>query len=107
MYFMEKNMQIFTSELCLPGGIINHNVHCDFDDKGNLHFVEQDTGDGVKQVWGTDKYEYFFTVLHTDVMKFIQYCFWKGFTFQEQMTVGILRDMCDELEIKYETDYWM
>ena len=107
MYFMEKNMQIFTSELDQPGGKINHYVHADWDDKGNLHFVEQDIGDGVKQFWGTDKYEYFFTVLHTDVMKFIQYCFWKGFTFQEKMTVGILRDMCDELEIKYETDCWM
>ena len=107
MYFMEKNMQIFTSELCLPGGIINHNVHCDWDDKGNLHFVEQDTGDGVKQLWGAEKYEYFFTVHHMDVMKFIQYCFWKGFTFQEQMTVKILRDMCDELEIRYQTDFWV
>ena len=100
-------MQIFTSELCLPGGIINHNVHCDWDDKGNLHFVEQDTGDGVTQLWGAEKYEYFFTVHHMDVMKFIQYCFWKGFTFQEQMTVKILRDMCDELEIRYQTDFWV
>ena len=107
MYFMEKNMQIFTSEIDQPEGKINHIVHADWDDKGNLHFVEQDTGEGVKQFWGTDKYEYFFTVLHTDVMKFIQYCFWKGFTFKERMTVATLRDMCDELEIKYETDYWM
>jgi hypothetical protein len=104
---MEKNMQIFTSELNPAGATINHNVQCDWDDKGNLHFVEQDTGEGVKQIWRTDKYEYFFTVINTDVMKFIQYCFWKGFTFQERMTVKILRDMCDELEIKYETDYWM
>ena len=100
-------MQIFTRLLNPAGATINHNVHCDWDDKGNLHFVEQDTREGVKQIWGTDKYEYFFTVINTDVMKFIQSCFWKGFTFEERMTVGILRDMCDELEIKYETDYWM
>ena len=88
------------------GGTINHNVYCEWDDQGNLHFVEQDTG-GVKYIWGTYKYEYFFTVLYTDVMKFIQYCFWKGFTLQERMTVRILKDMCDELKIKYKTDFWI
>ena len=37
-------MQIFTSEINQPEGKINHIVHADWDDKGNLHFVEQDTG---------------------------------------------------------------
>ncbi len=100
-------MQIFTSELDQPGGKINHYVHADWDDKGNLHFVEQDIGDGVKQFWGTDKYEYFFMIHHHEVTKFLLYCLWKGFTFKERMTVATLRDMCDELEIKYDTDCWM
>ena len=104
---MEKNMHIFEYEFNTPDGVINHNVHVDWDDKGNLHFCEQDLGDGVKGFWGTDKYEYFFTVLHMDVMKFIQYCFWKGFTFEERFSVAELRKLCDEYEIKYETDNWI
>ena len=107
MYFMEKDMQIFTSEIEQPEAMINHAVHADWDDKGNLHFIEQDTGEGVKLFWGRDKYEYFFMIHQKDVAKFLLYCLWKGFTFEERMTVAVLRDMCDELEIKYDTDYWM
>ena len=44
-------MQVFKCEYDLPLGKINHNVHIDWDDKGNLHFAEHDLGDGVKQVW--------------------------------------------------------
>jgi len=100
-------MQIFTSEIDQPEGKINHNVHADWDDKGNLHFIEQDIGEGVKQFWGTDKYEYFCMIHQKDVARFLLYCLWKGFTFEERMTVAALRCMCDELEIKYDTDYWM
>ena len=30
-------MQVFKCEYELPQGKINHNVHVDWDDKGNLH----------------------------------------------------------------------
>ena len=43
-------MQVFKCNL----GKINHNVHCDFDNQGNLHFCEHDLGEGVKEFWGTD-----------------------------------------------------
>ena len=62
MLLMEKNMQVFKCEYDLPQGKINHNVHVDWDDKGNLHITEQDLGDGVKQIWGTDEYEYFMMI---------------------------------------------
>ena len=48
MFFTEKNMQVFKCEYELPQGKINHNVHVDWDDKGNLHFTEHDLGNGVK-----------------------------------------------------------
>ena len=32
-------MQVFKCEYNLPQGKINHNVHADWDDQGNLHFV--------------------------------------------------------------------
>ena len=41
-------MQVFKCEINNPSGKINHNVHCDWDDQGNLHFCEHDLGDGVK-----------------------------------------------------------
>ena len=49
-------MQVFKCEINNPKGKINHNVHCDWDDQGNLHFCEHDLGDGVKEFWGTDEY---------------------------------------------------
>ena len=52
-------MQVFKCEINNPNGKINHNVHCDWDDQGNLHFCEHDLGEGVKEFWGTDEYEYF------------------------------------------------
>ena len=33
--------------------------------------------------------------------------FWKGFTFEERFTVKELRELCDEYEIEYQTDFWM
>jgi hypothetical protein len=41
-----------------------------------------------------------------DVAKFILYCFWKGFTFEERFTVGDLRKLCDDHKIEYSTDNW-
>ena len=103
---MEKNMQVFKCEYELPQGKINHNVHVNWDDKGNLHFSEHDLGNGVKQIWGTDEYEYFMMIHQEGVAKFILCCFWKGFTFEERFTVADLRKLCDEYEIKYSTDNW-
>ena len=37
-------MQVFKCEFNHPSGKINHNVHCDWDDQGNLHFCEHDLG---------------------------------------------------------------
>ena len=106
MFLMEKNMQVFKCEYDLPLGKINHNVHVDWDDKGNLHFAEHDLGDGVKQVWGADEYEYFMMIHQKHVAKFILCCFWKGFTFEERFTVADLRELCDQYEIEYDTDNW-
>ncbi len=100
-------MQILTSELHQPRGKINHVVHADWDEQGDLHFVEPDTGEGVKHIWRTDKYEYFFMIHQENVAKFLLYCLWKSFTCEARMTVGMLGDMCNEQEIKYDTDYWM
>ena len=105
-FFMEKNMQVFKCEINNPSGIINHNVHCDWDDQGNLHFCEHDLGDGVKEFWGTDEYEYFMMIHQKDVAKFVLCSFWKGFTFEERFTVKELRELCDEYEIEYSTDNW-
>jgi hypothetical protein len=106
MYFMEKIMKVFDSEFETQDGKINHSVHVDWDDKGNLHFMEHDLGEGVKGFWGEDEYEYFFMVHQKDVARFILYAFWKGFTFKDRLNVGELRDMCDEFKIEYSTDNW-
>ena len=103
---MEKKMQVFKCEIKNPNGKINHNVHCNWDDQGNLHFYEHDLGKGVKEFWGTDEYEYFMMIHQKDVAKFILYSFWKGFTFEERFTVGDLRKLCDEHKIEYSTDFW-
>tara|TARA_B100001741_G_C16025014_1_gene357201 strand:+ start:174 stop:476 length:303 start_codon:yes stop_codon:yes gene_type:complete len=100
-------MQVFNCEYELPQGKINHNVHVDWDDKGNLHFAEYDLGDGVKEFWGTDEYEYFMMIHQKHVAKFILCCFWKGFTFEERFTVAELRNLCDEYNIEYSTDNWL
>jgi hypothetical protein len=104
---MEENMQVFKCEINNPSGKINHNVHCDWDDQGNLHFCEHDLGDGVKEFWGTDEYEYFMMIPQRHVAKFILCSFWKGFTFEERFTVKELRELCDKYEIEYQTDFWM
>ena len=105
-FFMEKNMQVFKCEINNPNGKINHNVHCDWDDQGNLHFCEHDLGEGVKEFWGTDEYEYFMMIHQKDVAKFVLCSFWKGFTFEERFTVKDLRKLCDEYKIEYSTDFW-
>ena len=105
-FFMEKNMQVFKCEINNPNGKINHNVHCDWDDQGNLHFCEHDLGEGVKEFWGIDEYEYFMMIHQKDVAKFVLCSFWKGFTFEERFTVKDLRELCDEYEIEYSTDFW-
>ena len=97
---MEENMQVFKCNL----GKINHNVHCDFDNQGNLHFCEHDLGEGVEEFWGTDEYEYFMTVHQKHVAKFIICCFWKAFNFEEKFTVEDLRNLCDEFKVEYSTD---
>jgi len=107
VFYMEKNMQVFKCEFDLPNGKINHNVHADWDDQGNLHFCEHDLGEGVKEFWGTDEYEYFMMIHQKDVAKFVLCCLWKGFTFEERLSVSELRKLCDEYDIEYETDNWM
>jgi hypothetical protein len=48
----------------------------------------------------------FFTVDADDVPKFVLCALWKGFTFDERLTVAELRELCDTYEIKYQTDFW-
>ena len=56
-------MQIFKNISNTPkGGEINHSVNANFDEDGNLNFTEHDMGEGVKEFWGRDEYEYFFTI---------------------------------------------
>ena len=47
-------MQIFKCEYDLPKGKINHNVHADWDDKGNLHFTEHDLGAEIHKISATN-----------------------------------------------------
>ena len=103
---MEKTMKIFECNINATNGEIHHNVHADWDDKGNLHFTEHDLGEGVKGFWGRDEYEYFFTIDANDVPKFILCALWRGFTFEERMSVADLRNLCDTYDIKYQTDSW-
>ena len=71
------------------------------------NFVYHDLGEGVKEFWGTDEYEYFMMIHQKDVAKFVLCCLWKGFTFEERLSVSELRKLCDEYDINYETDNWM
>jgi hypothetical protein len=103
---MEINMKIYEYNFETANGDIHHQVHVDWDSKGNLHFAEIDEGEGVKEWWNRDKYEYFFMVEQKDVAKFFLYCLWKGFTLEGRLTVADLKDMCDEVDIKYQTDFW-
>ena len=97
-------MQVFKCEINNPSGKINHNVHCDWDDQGNLHFCEHDLGDGVKEFWGTDEYEYFMMIPQKHVAKFILCSFWKGFTFEERFTVKELRELSSNTSIKIKNN---
>ena len=103
---MEINMKIFECNFETASGDIHSQVHVDWDDKGNLNFAEIDKGDGVKEWWNSDKYEYFFTVDVDDVPKFFLCALWKGFTFDERLTVATLQELCDTYKIKYRTDFW-
>ena len=103
---MENNMKIFECNFNTANGDIHHNVHADWDDKGNLNFAEIDKDKGVEAIWNSDKYEFFFTVNADDVPKFVLCALWKGFTFDERLTVAELRELCDMYEIKYQTDFW-
>ena len=106
MSSMEINMKIYECNFETGTGDIHHQVHADWDSKGNLHFSEIDEGEGVKECWNRDKYEYFFMVEKKDVAKFFLYCLWKGFTFEDRLTVADLKDVCDEVGVKYQTDFW-
>ena len=100
-------MKIYECNYETLKGNINHNVHADWDEKGNLHFSEHDLGDGVKGFWGTDEYEYFMMIHQEYVPKFVLCCLWKGFTFEGRLSVSELRKLCEEYDIKYKTDNWM
>ena len=80
-------MQVFKCEINNPNGKINHNVHCDWDDQGNLHFCEHDLGEGVRDFWGTDEYEYFMMIHQKDVAKFILCSFWISSCHKECKTL--------------------
>tara|TARA_Y200000002_G_scaffold60126_1_gene45473 strand:- start:153 stop:494 length:342 start_codon:yes stop_codon:yes gene_type:complete len=106
IYYGGNSMNVFTCDIDSNEGKINHKVFVDWDDKGNLHFCEHDLGDGVASFWGANEYEYFFMVHQKDVAKFILLCFWKGFTFEERFSVADLKELCEEHDIKYDTDSW-
>ena len=93
-------MQIFKCEYDLPKGKINHIVHDNWDDKGNLHFTEHDLREEVKVVCGNYEYEYFLMIHQKDMEKFPLYCLWKSFTLEQRMTVGDLRKMYDDQNTK-------
>ena len=100
-------MKIYECNYETLKGNINHNVHTDWDEKGNLHFSEHDLGDGVKGFWGTDEYEYFFTVHNEHLARFMLCLLNRAFSSDEKLSVKELRDMCDKYEINYSTDHWL
>ena len=93
-------MQIFKCEYDLPKGKINHIVHDNWDDKGNLHFTEHDLREAVKVVCGNYEYEYFLMIHQKDMAKFPLYCLCKSFTLEQRMTVGDLRKIYDDQNTK-------
>jgi hypothetical protein len=97
-------MQIFGCQFDLPEGKVSHNVFADWDDKTNLHFVEQIEGEGLKGPDGPEGYESYFMIHSEDVAKFVLYALWKGFTYENRLDVEQLKNMCNELEISYETE---
>jgi len=100
-------MQIYQQISTAPkGGEIDHSVSVSFDDDGNLNFTEHDMGEGVKEFWGRDEYEYFFSVPQKEVAKFIIGSFLTSFNLVTKLTVGDLKTMCDEMKIQYQTNYW-
>lgn len=105
--FYGENMQIFKNVSKTPnGGEIDHSVSASFDDDGNLNFDEHDMGEGVKEFWGRDEYEYFFSIPQKEVARFVIGSFLTSFNLDKKVTVGDLKTMCDELKIKYQTNYW-
>ena len=100
-------MQIFNTIINTPDGEINHSVDASFDNDGNLHFTEHDMGSGVLGFWGRDEYEYFLTIPQKEMAKFVIGSFTTSFNLPKNISVSDLRNMCDELEIQYSTDYWM
>ena len=100
-------MQIFNTVINTPDGDINHSVDASFDSDGNLHFTEHDMGDGVSGFWGRDEYEYFLNIPQKEMAKFVMGSFIVSFNASKNISVADLRDMCDELQIKYSTDFWM
>ncbi|EJP72420.1 MAG: hypothetical protein NT02SARS_1240 [SAR86 cluster bacterium SAR86B] len=103
---MEINMKIFECNFETANGDIHHQVHIDWDDKGNLKFAEIDEGEGVQECWNRDSYEHFFTVDAEDIPKFFLYVLRKGFNSDEELTVATLQELCDAYKIKYTTDFW-
>ena len=99
-------MKVFDSEFETRDGKIYHSVHVDWDDKGNLHFMEHDLGEGVKGFWGEDEYEYFFTIPEKEVARFTIGSFLTSFNLGQKVTVGDLKTMCDEMKIKYLVNSW-
>ena len=65
-----------------------------------LNLVGKDTGMKISQARLAKGYK------QKDVAKFVLCSFWKGFTFEERFTVKDLRELCDEYEIEYSTDFW-
>ena len=105
--FYGENMQIFKNISNTPkGGEINHSVNATFDDDGNLNFTEHDMGEGVKEFWGRDEYEYFFTIPEKEVARFTIGSFLTSFNLAQKVTVGDLKTMCDEMKIKYLVNSW-
>ena len=51
-------MKIFECNINTTNGEIHHNVHADWDDKGNLN-LQIDKGKGVEAIWNNDWHEYF------------------------------------------------
>ncbi len=85
----------------------SHTVYCQYGGMGDLTLSSFHYGSDVKDFWGNDEYEYYFTILKKDVAKFFINCLKKGFNSDERFTLKKLKHMCDKLNIEYRTNTWV
>ena len=98
---MEKNMEQIYREELLHG---SHTVYAQYDGHGDLILRSFHFGSDVEAFWGSDEYEYYFTVDKENLPKFFLNCLTRGFNSEEKLTLHDLQKICDKEGIKYSTN---